>query len=285
MFAARARGLALRPTRRFEAVDGKGVRCALEGLEATVVVGSQRLMAELGVWTAPRDDERQNRRKDARLADTLERWRRQAKTAVLVAMDGALVGALGVADPVRPEARQALRSLERRGVEVWMLTGDNATTAHAVAYELGIPRERVVAGALPPDKARVITGLRDLRKGGVAMVGDGVNDAVALAAADVGCAIGGGTRVAVEAADIVLVRDDLHALVTALDLATAVYDRIRFNFAWVSHLPHKTDYSPRVFKSLVFLNEQRDTPPGCVFFLEISPALFLDFQIYTLLSV
>lgn len=155
----------------------------------------------------------------------------QGKTAVCVAVDGAVVGVLGIADSAKPEALSTVRALRGLGVDVWMLTGDSRTTAEALADQFEIPKERVLAGVLPRDKVGKVAELQRLGQF-VAMVGDGVNDSPALAQADLGVAIGAGTEVAIEAADMVLVRSDLHDLVVALDLAQAVFARIKVNFVW-----------------------------------------------------
>ena len=141
------------------------------------------------------------------------------------------MGLVGVADAPKPESYLTVHALRKMGVDVWMVTGDNRTTAEAIAKAVGIPTDRIVAGAMPADK---VTKVEELKKMGrlVAMVGDGINDSPALARADLGIAIGAGTQVAVEAADMVLVRSNLHDVVVALDLAKVVFNRIKLNFLW-----------------------------------------------------
>jgi soluble P-type ATPase len=153
----------------------------------------------------------------------------QGKTAVCVALENEILGILGIADVPKPEAYLAVTALRSAGVDVWMVTGDNKTTAEAIADEFGIPKDRVVSGAMPQDK---VAKVRELQRAGrsVAMVGDGVNDSPALASANLGIAIGAGTHVAIEAADMVLVRSNLLDVVVALDLAKVVFRRIRINF-------------------------------------------------------
>jgi Cu+-exporting ATPase len=153
----------------------------------------------------------------------------EGKTAMLVAINGALAGVIAVADTLKPEAKDAIAELAAEGIESVMLTGDNRRTAEAIARELNI--KRVIAEVLPSDKARVI---KDLQKNGqaVAMVGDGVNDAPALATADVGIAIGSGSDVAKETGGIILLRDDVRDVVLAIRLARATMRKIKQNLFW-----------------------------------------------------
>jgi Cu+-exporting ATPase len=150
-----------------------------------------------------------------------------------------IIAVLGIVDPIQSEAKSTVAALKRMGVDVWMCTGDNEVTANAVARQIGINETNVCAGVKPDGKADLVRRLqRQMRRsrkkqgGLVAVVGDGINDAVALARADVGIAIGAGTQVAVEAADIVLVRSSLHDVVVALHLSRTVFQRIRMNFVW-----------------------------------------------------
>lgn len=161
----------------------------------------------------------------------LLRLETRGRTAVLAAVDGTLMAVLGIADRVKPEAALVVRALRSLNVDVWLCTGDAPATAAAVAAAVGIPAHRVMAQVLPADKAGKVTSLQ-AEGAVVAMVGDGINDSPALAAADVGMAIGAGAQIAVAAADIVLIRSDLRDVVTALDLSRAVFFRIWANFVW-----------------------------------------------------
>ncbi|WPD18321.1 heavy metal translocating P-type ATPase [Thermaerobacter composti] len=213
---AREAGLDLDEPESFEAIPGHGVQARVAGRE--VVVGNRRLMEARGVAV------------DA-AADRLAALEEQGKTVMLVAVDGRLAGLIAVADTLKETAPEAVAALHELGLEVWMITGDNARTARAVARQAGIPEERVLAEVLPADKAAKV---RELQARGrkVAMVGDGINDAPALAAADVGIAIGTGTDVAIETADVTLMRGDLRTLVAAIELSRATLAKIRQNLFW-----------------------------------------------------
>jgi P-type Cu+ transporter len=201
-------------TTGFAALPGRGVTAAVD--DQQVIVGNRTLMDELEIpW---RDTE-------AQIAD-LEQ---QGSTVMLVAVDGRLAGLVAVADTLKDHAAAAIADLRRQHIDVVMLTGDNERTAHAIARQLGI--ERVVAGVLPDGKADEI---RRLRAHGdvVAMVGDGVNDAPALATADIGIALGSGSDVAKETGGIVLVRDDVRDVATAIRLSRATMRKIHQNLFW-----------------------------------------------------
>jgi Cu+-exporting ATPase len=159
----------------------------------------------------------------------MARLETEGKTAMVVAADGALAGVIAVADTLKPEAKDAIAELAAEGIESVMLTGDNRRTAEAIACELNI--KRVIAEVLPSDKARII---KELQADGqsVAMVGDGVNDAPALATADVGIAIGSGSDVAKETGGIILLRNDVHDVVVAIRLARATMRKIKQNLFW-----------------------------------------------------
>jgi len=212
--AARDRD-ALEPLESFVNREGLGVEGVVGG--RGVQVGRPSLMAE---WSL-------------RVPDPLEAARREAeaqgRTAVLVAWDGELRGLLAVADTVKPSSREAVRRLHALGLRTVLLTGDNEATARAVAAEVGI--EEVIAEVLPAEKAAVI---RRLQEDGrvVAMAGDGVNDAPALAQADLGLAIGTGTDVAIEASDLTLVSGDLRAAADAIRLSRATLRTIKQNLGW-----------------------------------------------------
>ncbi|KAK2630742.1 hypothetical protein QOZ80_UnG0727150 [Eleusine coracana subsp. coracana] len=197
----------------FSALPGKGIQCWLNGKK--ILVGNRALITENGT-NIP--EEAENFLIDMEL---------NAKTGILVAYDGEFIGLIGVTDPLKREAAVVIEGLKRMGVHPVMVTGDNRRTAQAVANEVGI--EDVRAEVMPAGKADVI---RSLQKDGsvVAMVGDGINDSPALAAADVGMAIGAGTDIAIEAADYVLVRNNLEDVITAIDLSRKTFSRIRWNY-------------------------------------------------------
>ncbi|KAL6351132.1 hypothetical protein AAG906_031718 [Vitis piasezkii] len=199
----------------FSALPGRGVQCFIKGKR--VLVGNRKLLTESGV-TIPTDVE-----------NFLVNLEESAKTGVLVAYDDTAVGVLGVADPLKREAAVVVEGLLKMGVIPVMVTGDNWRTARAVAKEVGI--QDVRAEVMPAGKAEVI---HSFQKDGsiVAMVGDGINDSPALAAADVGMAIGAGTDIAIEAADYVLMRSNLEDVITAIDLSRKTFSRIRLNYVF-----------------------------------------------------
>ena len=215
--AARDRSLPKIAVRDFESRTGRGAT-AVASDGRRVAVGNVALMREIAGGAALEEFERQG----ATLAAN-------GRTPVYVAVDGAIRAVLGVADPVKPDAREAVAALKRMGLEVVMLTGDTRATAAAVAREAGV--DHVMAELLPEQKVQAI---RELQASGrvVAMVGDGINDAPALAQADVGIAIGGGTDVAAQAADIMLMRDDLRSAVDALALARRTMRLMKQNLFW-----------------------------------------------------
>ncbi len=206
--------LALPVAAEFEAEAGSGIRAVVDGQR--VLVGRASLLEHQGVDVGP-------------LRDATDRIATAARTPVLVAIDGRAVAVLGIADRVRPGSAAAVGALRRMGVEVVMITGDARRTADAIAREVGI--ERALAEVRPDAKAREVRALgADGRV--VAMVGDGINDAPALASADVGVAMGTGTDVAMESASVTLMRGDLRALVTAIRLSRATMRNIRENLFW-----------------------------------------------------
>ena len=198
----------------FDSVTGKGVQATVGGRR--VLVGNQRLLGDAGVDPAPLDA-------------AAERFSAEGKTPMLVAVDGAAAGVVAVADTLGGDAVASVQALRRLGLEVVMLTGDNRRTAEAVARTAGV--DRVLADVLPGDKAAEIRRLQALGRR-VGMVGDGINDAPALAQADVGIAIGTGTDVAIEAADITLISGELTGLVTAITLSAATMRNIRQNLGF-----------------------------------------------------
>jgi len=212
--AAKERGLAIGEAKDFTSPAGKGAAGVVDGRR--VLLGNAMFMRESGVDTATLD-----------AAATAQR--EHGATAIYVAVDGHAAGVIAIADPVKPSARPALDALRAHGLRVVMLTGDNRTTAQAVAKTLGI--DEVEADVLPERKSEVVARLRGEGRR-VAMVGDGVNDAPALAAADVGVAMGSGTDVAIESAGITLLRGDLTGLVEAHALSQATMRNIRQNLAF-----------------------------------------------------
>lgn len=212
--AAKLADLDLLPTTNFQAHAGRGLSVTIA--EQTIFFGNAKLMVEAGVDTAL-------------ASQKAERLASQGKTPMYLAEAGQLLALIAVADTVKPTSRQAIAKLHQQGVEVVMLTGDNEKTAQAIAQEVGI--DRVISDVLPEDKARQIQVLQAEGKR-VAMVGDGINDAPALAQADLGLAIGSGTDVAIESADVVLMRSDLLDVPRALTLSRATMRTIKQNLFW-----------------------------------------------------
>jgi Cu+-exporting ATPase len=212
--AASERKFALAAVSGFASPSGKGATGTVEGRK--VALGNAMLMSELNVTTSNIDA-------------AAEAARQDGATAIYVAVDGRAAGVIAIADPIKPSAKAALQALRGEGLRVVMLTGDNLTTARAVARLLGI--DEIEAGVLPERKSEVVQRLRGEGRR-VAMVGDGVNDAPALAAADVGIAMGGGTDVAIESAGVTLLTGDLSGLVRARHLSVAAMRNIRQNLAF-----------------------------------------------------
>ena len=215
--AAKQRGLALGEAQDFDSPVGKGVTGVVEG--HSLVIGSHRIMSEAGIDIAA-------------FAAEAEILRGDGATVIVVAIDGRAAGLLAIADPVKETTPAAIKALKSAGIRIVMLTGDNRTTAEAVARRLGI--DDVEAEVLPEEKSSVVARLRSQGRI-VAMAGDGVNDAPALAAADIGVAMGTGTDVASESAGVTLLKGDLQGIVTALQLSRATMGNIRQNlfFAFI----------------------------------------------------
>ncbi|KAI0876717.1 heavy metal translocating P-type ATPase [Hypoxylon argillaceum] len=233
-----------------EEIPGRGLKALCSGNTQEesfeILVGNEALMRDYSVQISPA------------AAASLQRWKTEAKSVALVATkpssptatDGVYVlsAALSISDPIRPETPTVIRSLRSSGCDVWMLSGDNVTTAKAVALRIGIPEDNVIAEVLPTQKAEKIKYLQSIlkarkgkgkgeeedmsRRATVAMVGDGINDAPALSTADVGIAIGSGSDVAISSAAFVLVNSNLASVVTLLELSRKVFRRIKFNFGW-----------------------------------------------------
>ena len=201
---------------RFENLSGLGVRASIEGKE--VLVGTVKLMNQSGIDTAP-------------LQEKIDQFFERGETIMVLAVDGRVIAAIGAADTVRPSAMVAVSRLNQLGIETAMITGDNQATAESVAKTVGI--KRVFADVLPKDKALFVKKLHDEGKF-VAMVGDGVNDAPALAQADVGIAIGAGTDVAIETAKVVLMKSDPSDVLRAIRLSKATVTKMKQNLFWAS---------------------------------------------------
>jgi Cu+-exporting ATPase len=210
----RADGIVEEPVTDFEAVSGRGVKGALDGRK--IVMGNRDFMSSQGVEIA---------RIDA-VAIELEG---QGNTVMFLAVDGALLGALALADTAKPNSAKAIADLKSMGLEVIMLTGDNERTAKAIATQVGI--ERIIAGVPPWEKANVVKKLQAEGKV-VGMVGDGINDAPALAQAEVGIALGSGSDIAKETGGIILVKNDLQDVVRGIWLSRATMRKIRQNLFW-----------------------------------------------------
>lgn len=198
----------------FEAIPGHGIRVEIEGKD--MYIGNRKLMLEQKIDLSSMEKE------SDRLAD-------EGKTPMYLSVDGELAGIIAVADTLKENSMKAVKELRRRGVEVIMITGDNKRTAKAIAKQVGI--DSVLSEVLPEDKAKEVKKLQEAGKK-VAMVGDGINDAPALAQADIGIAVGSGTDVAIESADIVLMRNDLTAVLTAIDLSHVTLRNIKQNLFW-----------------------------------------------------
>jgi len=212
--AAKEKGMQLSAVEAFEAIPGQGVKARIDGQQ--LLLGNLRLMEENGVQVDG-------------LRDRAERLAGEGKTPMIVALDGRAAGVVAVADTLKPNTLEAVEALHRMGLEVIMITGDNERTAKAVASQVGI--DRVLAEVLPWEKSQQVKKLQEEGKV-VAMVGDGINDAPALAQADVGIAIGTGTDVAMESSDITLITGDLRAVIAAIQLSRRTIRTIKQNLFW-----------------------------------------------------
>ena len=207
-------GLTLTEPTSFLAIPGQGIKADFAG--QSILVGTRRLMRENGIEIES-------------CVGAVETLEQQGKTVMFLAVDAALAGLVAVADTVKENSAEAVAQLQSMGIEVWMITGDNQRAAQAIAASIGITN--VMAEVLPEHKAEKVAAMKKAGKI-VAMVGDGINDAPALATADVGFAIGTGTDVAIEAADITLMRGDLNGLVAAIQLSRATMRNIKQNLFW-----------------------------------------------------
>jgi P-type Cu+ transporter len=213
---AKEKGIIVSSPETFEAVSGHGLRARYA--DHTILIGNRKLMCDNNITVSGEID------------TTLSSLETQGKTATIISIDKKLAGIFAIADTTKDNAKEAIDSLKSMGIEVVMLTGDNERTANAVASKLGI--DRVIAQVLPQEKEQAISRLREQEKKIVAMVGDGINDAPALARADLGIAIGSGTDVAKETGGIILIKDDIRDVVTALDLGRKTVSKIKQNLFW-----------------------------------------------------
>jgi P-type E1-E2 ATPase len=207
----------------FENIKGKGVKCSLNGMQ--LHVGSVKSVLE----------ESRSQSNNAAIEAWAGKCREEGATVVALAINGVPLGGVALRDQVAPYVKQCIAKMQEDGVEVWMCTGDHATTAAVIAKEVGIQKWKIVAEALPTDKVKTVEKLQSEnkeKKNIVAMVGDGINDSPALATADVGLAIGAGHNVTVDAADAVLIRSDFRDLITFLQLSKAGIATIWRNFFW-----------------------------------------------------
>ena len=203
-------------TKFYETFPGKGIKT--EYLGKIILVGNRVLMEENNISIE-------------NLEDNLQKLEREGKTVVILAVDGKIKGIIAVADTLKEFSKEAVEQLKKAKKEVWLITGDNERTAKAIARELGIDEDKVMAQVLPQDKAKKVKELQESGKV-VAMVGDGINDAPALAQADIGIALGSGTDVAMETGNIVLIKDDLRDAVTSIDLSSYTVRKIKQNLFW-----------------------------------------------------
>ena len=211
---AEEKGLTLKNIDKFDAIPGHGIEVEIENKD--ILLGNKKLMVEKNIDIS-------------RLGETSDRLASDGKTPMYIAIDGSLAGIIAVADTVKTSSKKAIESLHEMGIKVAMITGDNKRTADAIAKQVGI--DIVLSEVLPEDKANEV---KKLQEGGnrVGMVGDGINDAPALAQADIGIAIGSGTDVAIESADIVLMRSDLMDVISAIKLSKATIKNIKENLFW-----------------------------------------------------
>jgi Cu+-exporting ATPase len=213
---AKEKGIVISSPETFETVSGHGLRARYA--DHTIFIGNRKLMRDNNIPVSGEID------------TTLSSLETQGKTATIISIDNKLAGIIAIADTIKDNAKEAIDSLKSMGIEVIMLTGDNERTAKAVASKLGI--DRFIAQVLPQEKEQAISRLREQEKKIVAMVGDGINDAPALARADLGIAIGSGTDVAKETGGIILIKDDIRDVVTALDLGRKTVSKIKQNLFW-----------------------------------------------------
>ena len=245
-FATQAEGTAVVHVTSVDEIAGKGLKAKFDSTQQyEVLVGNGSLMEDYGVVVTPATE------------STLETWKSSGCSVILMACRTAnepwsMQAIFAASDPLRPEAIEVVESLRKRGIDVWMLSGDNPSTANAVGKQVGIRSENIIAGVLPAQKADKVKYLQQILKprrgtgfqsallnnkrnrATIAMVGDGINDAPALAAADVGIAVASGSDVAVQSASFILVHSDLRAVLTLVSLSRAVFRRVILNFVWAA---------------------------------------------------
>ena len=216
---ANQRGITLKSPKEFDAIPGKGLKTFIEG--KSVLIGNEKLMSDFNI------DLEQNYR------NNFNEFQNQGITTILVAVEDKIRGIIGISDKMKDQAPYALKLLREMGIDIFMITGDNMQTALSIGKQLNFDEAHILAEVLPNDKALQVQKLQKTGKDRVvAMVGDGINDAPALAQADVGIAIGSGTDVAIETADIVLMRGDLRSVVSAINLSKKTYKKMITNLFW-----------------------------------------------------
>lgn len=213
---AKAKSIAVKEFKGFKAVPGKGIKGKFEGKD--VIAGTPEFLKESNVDISYFDAK-------------LFGYQNEGKTVVVIAYARKAIGIVAVADTLKDNAKEAVNQLQRKGIEVYMITGDNKQTAEAIGSQLGIKKENIMANVLPDQKENKVKELK--AKGRVvAMVGDGINDAPALAAADLGIAIGSGSDIALETGNIVLVKSDLRDVISAIELSRYTLSKIKQNLFW-----------------------------------------------------
>jgi Cu+-exporting ATPase len=215
--AAKKRKVKIAEGKNYKSFAGKGIRCTFSN--KWVYVGNRAFMKDNGIKI------------DEKLENTITKLENDGKTCVIVAFNKKVVGVIAIADTLKEHSKEAISQLKKMNKEVWMISGDNERTARAIARQVGIDESNVMAEVLPQDKAKKVEELQQKGKI-VAFVGDGINDAPALAQADVGIAIGSGTDIAMETGEIILVKDDLRDVVKAIKLSSYTIKRIKQNLFW-----------------------------------------------------
>ncbi|KKN93527.1 hypothetical protein LCGC14_0197160 [marine sediment metagenome] len=214
---AEKEGLKIEEGKNYQTVAGKGIECQYQ--DKMIFVGNRMFISDKGIEINPETEKK------------LEELENKGKTVIILAIDQKIAGFLALADTLKEFSKEAVEKLQKMKKEVWLITGDNKRTAQAIAKQLGIKEDRVMAQVLPQDKAEKVKELQKAQKV-VAFVGDGINDAPALAQADIGIALGSGTDVAMETGNIVLIKDDLRDVVTSIDLSSYTVRKIRQNLFW-----------------------------------------------------